>query len=127
MRYIDFRLMINPTARKYFDGVLSTPVGNETVKSLFLGVRWSTNAQWFTAIEWHKMCTVMNHSDIADLINRRIPYVEEDAAEVAEPEAVMCDVSTPRNIIYSFCKYAGVSRQPENMPIVKQFIKQNKL
>jgi hypothetical protein len=127
MRYIDFRLLINPTARKYFDGVLSTPVGNETVKSLFLGVRWSTNTQYFDVTEWHRMSTVVDHVVMADIINERIPYVKEDDVVVAEPEPVMCDVSTPRDIIYSFCKYAGVSRQPERMPIVKQFIKQNKL
>lgn len=119
--------MINPTARKYFDGVLSTPIGNETVKSLFLGVRWSTNTQYFDVTEWHRMSTVVDHVVMADIINERIPYVKEDDVAVAEPEPVMCDVSTPRDIIYSFCKYAGVSRQPERMPIVKQFIKQNKL
>lgn len=119
--------MINPTARKYFDGVLSTPVGNDTVKSLFLSVRWSTNTQYFNVDEWHRMSTVIDHVAMADLINTRIPYVDGDAVVVAEPEPVMCDVSTPRDIIYSFCKYAGVSRQPERMPIVKQFIKQNKL
>ena len=119
--------MINPTARKYFDGVLSTPVGDEKVKSLFLGVRWSTNTQYFDVYDWHRMSTVIDHVAMADLINTRIPYVDGDTVVVAEPEPVMCDVSTPRDIIYSFCKYAGVSRQPERMPIVKQFIKQNKL
>jgi hypothetical protein len=127
MRYIDFRLLINPTARKYFDGLLSTPVGNETVKSLFLSVRWSTNTQYFDVYDWHRMSTVIDHVAMADLINTRIPYVDGDAVAEPEPEPVMCDVSTPRDIIYSFCKYAGVSRQPERMPIVKQFIKQNKL
>jgi hypothetical protein len=73
------------------------------------------------------MSTVVDHVVMADIINERIPYVKEDDVVVAEPEPVMCDVSTPRDIIYSFCKYAGVSRQPERMPIVKQFIKQNKL
>lgn len=119
--------MINPTARKYFDGVLSTPVGDEKVKSLFLGVRWSTNTQYFDVYDWHRMSIVIDHVAMANLINERIPYVDGDAVVVAEPEPVMCDVSTPRDIIYSFCKYAGVSRQPERMPIVKQFIKQNKL
>lgn len=119
--------MINPTARQYFDGILSTPIGNETVKSLFLGVRWSTNSEHFTALEWHRMSTVIDHSELADLINRRIPFDGIGDEIEREPAPVVCDVSTPRDIVYSFCKYAGVSRQPERMPIVKQFIKQNKL